>query len=174
MNPYHHFILLAALLCTACAKTPNIPPADLGFLSFEKGPNNLYIVHFTSNVALLTAFKDYENSNQLPPMLICSLNRDTKFSADHAIAIKAEGVVKAKKESKLNHNYIVSLIFYYTNPDGTQRSDNDYNAIKPLLLAQDSIPCKARITYYGFKAYYSKTLLIPAKLMLEKLNTTQS
>ncbi|MBX8572890.1 hypothetical protein K5D36_24735 [Pseudomonas cichorii] len=169
MNIYRSLILLAVLLCAACAKTPRVPQAELTLLSFERGPNNFYIVDFTSNINLLTAFQDYENSNQLPPMLICSLNRDTKFSADHAIAIKAEGVVKAKKESKLNHNYIASLIFYYTNPDGTQRNDNDYDAIKPLLLAQDSIPCKARITYYGFKAYYSDTLLIPTELMLKKL-----
>ncbi|GFM74379.1 hypothetical protein PSCICM_01980 [Pseudomonas cichorii] len=167
MNKHHSFAFLMAILCSACAKTPNIPPADLGFLSFEKGPNNLYIVNFTSNVALLTAFKDYENSNQLTPVLTCSFNGDENFSTDHSINIRAEGRVKAKNQNEPNQDFFAELIFYYNNPDGTQHSINDYDAFKPHLAQQAKIPCKIRITYYGFKAYYTNTLLIPSAPMMQ-------
>ncbi len=169
MNIYRNLIFLAVLLCTSCAKTPNIPAAELTLLSFEQGPNKRYIVNFTSSINLLTAFQDYENSNQLTPMLTCSLNRDTQFSTDHSIDIKAEGLVKLKDANNTSHTFISPLIFYYINPDGTRRNNNDYDAFIPLLSTQTLIPCKVQITYYGFKAYYSKTLFIPSALMLEQM-----
>lgn len=163
-------IYASILLCTACAKTASIPPADLTLSSFGPGPNNLYTINFTSNIDLLNAFNTYENANQLTPMLTCSLDHDLDFSTDHSINVKAEGLVTAKSESKTSYNFLADLVFYYTNLDGTQLDQNSYDVIKPLIAAQTSIPCKVRITAYGYKPYYTNTLLIPSALMMDQMS----
>ncbi|VVN44164.1 hypothetical protein [Pseudomonas fluorescens] len=169
MNRFRTVIYLGVLLCTGCVKTASIPPADLTLSSFELGPANLFTANFNSTVDLQNAFNDYENSNQLSPTLICSLNRDMEFSSEHSIAVKAEGRVNASSQARPNYKFSSDLIFYYTNPDGTQRDLNDYDAIKPLLTSQASIPCKVRITAYGYEAYYTNTLFIPARIMIEQI-----
>jgi len=169
MNSFRAVIYLGVLLCTGCVKTASIPPADLTLSSFELGPANLFTAHFNSTVDLQNAFNDYEKSNQLSPTLICSLNRDMEFSSEHPIAVKAEGRVTASSQAKPNYKFSSDLIFYYTNADGTQRDLNDYDAIKPLLTSQASIPCKVRITAYGYEAYYTNTLFIPARIMIEQI-----
>ncbi|MFI8221852.1 hypothetical protein [Pseudomonas sp. NPDC085632] len=162
-------IYLVILLCTGCVKTAGIPPADLTLSSFALSSNNLFTAYFSSTVDLQNAFNDYEKSNQLIPTLICSLNRDMEFSSEHSIAIKAEGRVTASSQAKPNYKFSSDLIFYYTNPNGTQRDLNDYDAIKPLLTSQASIPCKVRITANGYEAYYTNTLFIPSRVMIEQI-----
>ncbi|MGY1890184.1 hypothetical protein [Pseudomonas sp. SDT291_1_S447] len=169
MNSFRAVIYLGVILCTGCVKTASIPPADLTLSSFELGPANLFTAHFNSTVDLQNTFNDYESSNQLSPTLICSLNRDMEFSSEHPIAVKAEGRVNASSQARPNYKFSSNLIFYYTNADGTQRDLNDYDAIKPLLASQASIPCKVRITAYGYEAYYTNTLLIPSRLMMEQI-----
>lgn len=169
MNSFRAVIYLGVLLCSGCVKTASIPPADLTLSSFGLGPDNLFTAHFSSTVDLERAFNDYEKANQLTPTLICSLNRDTEFSSKHPIAVKAEGRVNASGQVRPNYKFSSNLIFYYTNPDGTQRDLNDYDAIKPLLTSQISIPCKVRITAYGYQAYYSNTLFIPSTVMIQQI-----
>ncbi|PNG41388.1 hypothetical protein A1354_08905 [Pseudomonas asplenii] len=169
MNRFRAVIYLVALLCTGCVKTASIPPAELTLSSFELGPANLFTAHFNSTVDLQNAFNDYESSNQLSPTLICSLNRDMEFSSEHPIAVKAEGRVNASSQARPNYKFSSDLIFYNTNPNGAQRDLNDYDAIKPLLASQASIPCKVRITAYGYEAYYTNTLFIPARIMAEQI-----
>jgi hypothetical protein len=166
MTLHHGFICLALLLCAGCAKTANIPPADLTLSSFEMGPNNLFTVKFKSTVNLTRAFNDYENANQLTPTLTCSLNHDLDFSSEHSINVRAEGLVTAAEKPPQDFAYISELVFYNTKSDGTQHDLNDYEAIKPLLLTQPSVPCKVRITAYGYNAYYSNTLLIPTTAII--------
>ncbi|WP_248807310.1 hypothetical protein [Pseudomonas sp. MWU13-2100] len=170
MTIFRSLIYASILLCTACAKTASIPPADLALSSFELGPNSLYTITFTSNINLLKAFNIYENANQLTPMLTCSLDHDLDFSANHSINVKAEGRVTAKSESKTSYAFITELIFYHTNLDGTQLDQNSYNVIKPLIATNILIPCKVRITAYGYKAYYTNTLLIPSALMMDQMS----
>jgi hypothetical protein len=162
-------IYLVVLLCTGCVKTAGIPPADLTLSSFALSANNLFTAHFSSTVDLQNAFNDYEKSNQLTPTLICSLNRDMDFSSEHSIAVIAEGRVKASSQARPNYKFSSGLIFYYTNSNGTQRDLNDYDAIKPFLASQASIPCKVRITACGYEAYYTNTLFIPARIMIEQI-----
>ncbi|MGX0890945.1 hypothetical protein AB7M22_002953 [Pseudomonas sp. ADAK2 TE3594] len=170
MIRHRSFIYASILLCTACAKTASIPPADLTLSSFGLGSNNLYTIIFTSNIDLLNAFNTYENANQLTPMLTCSLDHDLDFSVDHSINVKAEGRVTSKNESKNNYTFLADLVFYHTNVNGTQLDQNSYDVIKPLIAAQTSIPCKVRITAYGYKAYYTNTLLIPSTLMMDQMS----
>jgi hypothetical protein len=169
MNRLCSITCLAALLCTGCVKTASIPPANLTLSSFGLGPTNLFTAQFNSTVDLQNVFNDAEKANQLPPTLICSLNRDTEFSSEHPIAVKAEGRVNASGQVRPNYKFSSDLIFYYTNPDGTQRDLNDYDAIKPLLTSQTSIPCKVRITAYGYEAYYTNTLFIPSTVMIQQI-----
>jgi hypothetical protein len=169
MNRFRTVIYLGVLLCGGCVKTASIPPADLTLSSFGLGPDNLFTAHFSSTVDLERAFNDYENAHQLTPTLICSLNRDPEFSSEHSITIKAEGRVTASSQAEPNYKFSSDLIFYYTNADGTQRDLNDYDAIKPLLASQASVPCKVRITAYGYEAYYTNTLFIPARIMIEQI-----
>lgn len=169
MNRFRAVIYLVVLFCTGCVKTAGIPPVDLTLSSSVLSSNNLFTAYFSSTVDLQNAFNDYEKSNQLTPTLICSLNRDIDFSSEHSIAIKAEGRVDASSQAKPNYKFSSDLIFYYANPDGTQRDLNDYDAIKPLLTSQTSIPCKVRITAYGYEAYYTNTLFIPARIMAEQI-----
>jgi len=170
MNKSLGAICVAVLLCTGCVKTASIPPADLTLLSFGPGASQLLTARFSSTVDLQRAFNDYENANQLVPTLICSLDGDGDFSTEHEIAVKAEGRVSASSDSQANDRFFSELIFYYRDANGTQRDLNDYDAFKPLLAAQASVPCKVRITAYGYKAYYTHTLLIPSPLMLEQMS----
>ncbi|WLG86900.1 hypothetical protein PSH97_10425 [Pseudomonas cucumis] len=167
---HRSLIYASILLCTACAKTASIPPTDLTLSSFGLGPNNLYTIIFTSNIDLLNAFNTYENANQLTPILTCSLDNDLDFSVDHSINVKAEGRVTSESKSKTNHTFLADLVFYHTNLDGTQLDLNSYDVIKPLIAAQASIPCKVRIAAYGYKAYYTNTLLIPSALMMDQMS----
>jgi len=169
MNLYRGFVYLTLLLCAGCVKTANIPPADLTLSSFELGPNNLFTVKFTSTVDLVNAFNDFENSNQLTPTLICSLDGDMDFSSEHSINIKAEGLVNAISQTRPNYTFTSELVFYNTRPDGTQLDLNDYEAVRPLLVNKALIPCKVRITAYGYKTYYTKSLIIPATKMREQI-----
>ncbi|MCV4290685.1 hypothetical protein OH708_22485 [Pseudomonas capsici] len=164
------FILATALLCTACAKTPNIPRTEIRLSSFEQGPNNHYTVNFTSSIDLMRAFNNYENSNQQNPVLTCSLDRDTNFSTDHVIKTKARGSVKAKDENRLNRDFISEVYFSYSNPNGSESRLSEYDDIKALIEDQVSIPCKVRITAsWGYDSYYTNTFFIPSALILEKV-----
>ncbi|MBX8541075.1 hypothetical protein K5D51_13700 [Pseudomonas cichorii] len=175
MKTYQNFISLAILLCTACAKTPSIPRAELRLSSFERAPHSQYTVSFTSSIDLMHAFNNYENSNQQNPVLTCSLDRDTNFSTDHVIKIKARGSVKAKDQSRLNRDFISEVSFSYSNPDGSESSLNEYNEIKTLIEDQESIPCKVRIApSWGYKNYYTNTFFIPSALILEKVRENNS
>ncbi|MBI6852231.1 hypothetical protein YA0002_05590 [Pseudomonas cichorii] len=175
MNPYHHFILLAALLCTACAKTPNIPRAELRLSSFEQGPHSHYTVRFTSSIDLMRAFNNYENSNQQRPVLTCSLDRDTDFSTDHVIKTKATGLVEAKNQSRLNRDFISEVYFSYSNQKGSESILREYGDIKALIEDQVSIPCKVRLTAsWGYDSYYTNTFFIPSALILEKVRENNS
>ncbi|MBX8617882.1 hypothetical protein K5D48_12580 [Pseudomonas cichorii] len=175
MNIYHSSIFVIALLCTACAKTPNIPRAELRLSSFEQGPNNHYTVNFTSSIDLMRAFNNYENSNQQTPVLTCSLDRDTDFSTDHVIKTKARGSVKAKDESRLNRDFISELYFSYSKPNGSESRLREYADIKALIEDQASIPCKVRITAsWGYDSYYTNTFFIPSALILEKVRENNS
>ncbi|POA50421.1 hypothetical protein C1893_02425 [Pseudomonas sp. MPR-ANC1] len=169
MNSSHCVSVFLMLLCAGCAKTPVIPPAELALLSFEKSANNSFIVNFSSTVNLLIAFNHYERSNQLNPTLICSLDGDMEFSSEHAINVKAEGRVEENSENPSGYEFTTELLFYNVRHDGTQHDLNDYEAIRPLLIKQSFIPCKVRITAYGYKAYYTQTLLIPSTLMQERM-----
>ncbi|MBX8500538.1 hypothetical protein [Pseudomonas lijiangensis] len=175
MKTYQNFIFLAALLCTACAKTPNIPRAELRLLSFETGPHSRYTVSFTSSIDLMRSFNNYENSNQQDPVLMCSLDHDTNFSADHVIKIKARGSVKAKDQSRLNRDFISEVSFSYSNPNGSESSLDEYDEIRTLIEDQVSIPCKVRIApSWGYKNYYTNTFFIPSALILEKVRENNS
>ncbi|MCV4264491.1 hypothetical protein [Pseudomonas capsici] len=170
MNVYRSLICLLAISCTACVKTANIPPAELTLSSFGPAPDYPYTLDFTSSVDLQHAFNDYENSNQLPPMLICSLDPDAEFSIERPINIRAEGRVEASNKTKPNYSFTSKLVFYYYNPDGSQRQHNDFEAIRPLLAKQESVPCKVRITAYGYKAYFTNTLFIPSAIIIEQIS----
>ncbi|MCF5706370.1 hypothetical protein GIV19_03600 [Pseudomonas syringae] len=170
MTKKHNFIFLATLLCTACTKTADIPPADLTLSSYGPGAKNLYTVNFSSNIDLLNAFNSYEKTNQLTPMLICSLEQGTDVSSARPLNIKAEGRVEATLRTKTSYGFASDLVFYYITPEGDQRNQNDYDAIKPLIEKQDVIPCRVRITAYGYNAYYTNTLSIPVPLIMEKMS----
>nr|WP_200979188.1 hypothetical protein [Pseudomonas cichorii] len=172
----HYFsILVTALLCTACAKAPNIPRAELRLSSFEQAPHGRYMVSFTSSIDLMRAFNNYENNNQQNPVLTCSLDRDTNFSTDHVIKTKARGSVKAKDENRLNRDFISEVYFSYSNPNGSESRLSEYDDIKALIEDQVSIPCKVRITAsWGYDSYYTNTFFIPSALILEKVRENNS
>ena len=175
MSIYQSFIFAIALLCTACAKTPNIPRAELRLSSFERGPNNLYTVNFTSSIDLMRAFNNYENSNQQSPVLTCSLDRDTDFSTEHVIKTKATGLVEAKNQSRLNRDFISKVYFSYSNQKGSESILREYGDIKALIEDQVSIPCKVRLTAsWGYDSYYTNTFFIPSALILENVRKNNS
>ncbi|WP_445178061.1 hypothetical protein [Pseudomonas sp. McL0111] len=169
MNLYRAFIYLSILLSAGCVRTASIPPADLTLSSVETGPKNLLIINFSSTVDLANAFNAYENANQLTPTLTCSLDGDMNFSPEHSISMRAEGLVATDSEFKSNFGFYSELVFYNTRADGTQHDLNDYEAIRPRLANQSSIPCKVRITAYGYKAYYTNTLFVPTKQITEQI-----
>lgn len=89
----HLLLMIVVILCSACARVPSQPQAELTYHGIERKNNAIYTIRYSSDMDLLNVFSRAEGEGQLATMLICSLDGDPVFSAEHVIENKFEGVI---------------------------------------------------------------------------------
>lgn len=161
-------VLIFTLLSLGC--NAHKPQAELQYQKFERIDRKLYTIHYTSNMNLLHIFSRSDGDNQLVTRLICSLGNDLVFSADHVIEQKFSGNIYSTGEPPgPPFEYATHGYFTVTHDGGSSEKDLSDAEIQSSLLQQHNVTCKANITVFGYKAYYSKPMLIPVKDILDEL-----
>jgi hypothetical protein len=166
-------ILATALICSACARTPNIPAASLTFVGFANYGDALLYVTLESDQDLSEVFNIYEKQNQNTPKLVCSLNHDKNFDVNHTIKTRGIGLLEADATpSKNGHFYFRSSLSFNTTEEREISIPTPITSgavLEALLAGQESVPCQVYITAYGFKAYYTNTVYIPTANLITHL-----
>ncbi|WP_148050436.1 hypothetical protein [Pseudomonas brassicacearum] len=166
-------ILTTALICSACARTPNIPTASLTFVGFANYGDALLYVTLESDQNLSKVFNIYEKQNQNTPKLVCSLNHDKNFDVNHTIKTRGIGLLEADATpSKNGHFYFRSSLSFNTTEEREISIPTPITSgavLETLLAGQESVPCQVYITAYGFKAYYTNTVYIPTANLITHL-----
>ncbi|MGA8137802.1 MAG: hypothetical protein WCA48_27130 [Pseudomonas gingeri] len=164
-------LMIIAILCSACARVPSQPQAKLTYHGIERRNNAIYTISYSSDIDLLNVFSRADGEGQLATMLICSLDGDPVFSAEHVIEKKFEGVIGIsgktpgppfafKTEGTLN----------VTHNGGTSSKLLSKSELQYLLHQRQEVICKAFITVFGYKAYYSKPMLVPSADIIREVN----
>ncbi|MPR03921.1 hypothetical protein [Pseudomonas kitaguniensis] len=166
-------IFATALIFSACARTPNIPPASLTFKGFERREDSLLYVTLESDQNLSKVFTLYEKKNQNTPKLVCTLNHDKNFDVNHTIKARGVGLLEADATPNNTGKFYFrsSLSFNATEEREVPipTSITSGAVLENLLAGQQSIPCQVYITAYGFKAYYTNTVYIPTAELITHL-----
>ena len=161
-----------ALACTACFSASE-PPATLIFTGFVlKGYN--YELTFDSDTDFFASYWKRDRGTVVTRFLNCSLDDDADFSVDHVLTRFMSGRIEPNEQKALSNTptftYKVLLDFQETNNGGN--SDQHLNAatVNELLVGRSTIPCKVVMTIYWSKPYYSKTMQVPVKALLDVVN----
>lgn len=166
-------IFLLATFILGCTRDPGKPQAVLTYQSIERLNPNLYLVTYTSNMDLLNIFDKAKGDSQLTSMLVCSLDGDTLFSAEHVIKKSFDGVIGVNGKTPGPPFVFKTLGNLVTTDDNWQNRRNlQADELSSLLRAHQHVVCKAAITTFGYKAYYSKPMLIPSQDILREVEKT--
>lgn len=161
------------LSCVGCVKHLQEQPAALNFVRFERVAY-AYKLTFDSDKAFLAA----SYTDKLPVVghwLICSLDDDADFSIEHAFALRRfmrgdiESADQAGKGQPL-FTYSPELNFRETRDGGSSDHALSKTEVNSLLAGRSSIPCKAVMTIVGYAPYYSMTMRVPTKALLDEVN----
>ncbi|QRY80402.1 hypothetical protein JVX91_04585 [Pseudomonas sp. PDNC002] len=164
------FPLLIAAFCSACMKDHHQPTANLTYLRSEPVTGRIsFNLYFASDLDLDDVYSHLEGSGKIGQRLVCSLEREPIFAMDHVIPVFGYGTVDRIGQDSGQYLYSSSLHFSETEDEG--RSDRFINQqrFKEVLAGRTSIPCKVVMNAYGYKAYFSHTLTLPAGELLPLL-----
>lgn len=165
MSKYLWVMVLPFFL--GCAKDHNIPPAKLDYLELSRESENLYKVRFSSDTDLLSVFKP--EGSLIGGLLLCSLGGNNAPKEYGAERYGADGVVHAIQTRSESFVFYSSLTFVENINEGRTQRPLEAQELRMALSAKQSVPCIARFTAYGFKAYYSDVLRIPVRDILREL-----
>lgn len=167
------FGLVALSLLTGCAKTARIPATDLTFISIQ-GEDSILKARFSADRQLTTLFATYEGENQLPPLLTCSLNGDRDLSVNHRISLSAAGTVTPDTDQAEGHRfgYVSTLLLMEKDSSGSTYGVS-LDKVRRALPVNQEVSCSVAITAYGYNAYYTGEMKIPAKKFLQALERPQ-
>ncbi|WP_277594033.1 hypothetical protein [Pseudomonas chlororaphis] len=170
-------LLLLIATCSSCAKDHGKVIADLTFLSIERKDDlPLYTIHYNSNVKLLNLYGEGARDGIAAAFFICALGDDQDLSVGHTPMYYAAGLIKedAIQTSTSAFNFTTRLPLYETPNNGQSNTFLSQSKLNELLTNKQSIPCKAVITAYGYKAYYSNTLQLPVAELLRGINKPET
>lgn len=162
-------ISVLLVLCTACAKDHHKPVAQLTYAGFVSTGNGLYDLEFRSDIDLLNLFQRGEGF--IGGMMHCALSDDTDFSIGHVLQQSGYGSIEpgARGSSGQGFEFVATIFFRETFNEGrSSRSITDAE-LRGLLSGRATIPCKYVATIYGFKPYYSGTLMVPVQDILRAI-----
>ncbi|PXX52165.1 hypothetical protein SAMN05660489_06191 [Pseudomonas sp. LAMO17WK12:I10] len=166
-------LLLLTIACTSCAKDHGQPPVDLDFVSIErKGDLSLYVIHYHSTLNLLNLYGRGIGEGIASTQLICALGSDYDFSIEHEIEHSAYGRIQQAPTHANGpfSDFITEAFLSETLNKGQSRRNLTDDELNRLLASKKTIPCKAVITAYGYKPYYSKPMELPVKDLLREIN----
>jgi hypothetical protein len=167
------WLLLLAIACSSCAKDHEKPPADLSFISVErKADLSLYIIRYESNINLLDLYGRGMGEGIASAQFICALDGDYDFSVEHEIARSAYGRIQADtaQANQPTSIFFTEAFLSETLDKGQSRRDLSVEELNALLANKKTIPCKALITAYGYRPYYSNSMQLPVADLLREIN----
>lgn len=160
--------------CAGCVTHLQEPPAAVTFVRFEK-TRDAYKLTFESNADFLAA----SYTDKLPVVghwLICSLDSDTDFSIDHAFSLRRfmRGLTASADHAgsgpRSSFVYSAELTFSETLDGGASDHRLSKTAVDSLLAGRSGISCKVVMTIAGYAPYYSMTMRVPAKALLDEID----
>ncbi|AKA22722.1 hypothetical protein PCL1606_12670 [Pseudomonas chlororaphis] len=161
------------IACASCAKDHGQPPADLDFVSVErKGDLPLYVIRYHSSLNILDLYGRGTGEGIASARLICALEDDDDFSVEHEIERSAYGRIQQApaRTNGSSSDFITEAFLSETLNKGQSRRNLDADELNRLLANKKALPCKAVITAYGYKAYYSKPMELPVADLLREIN----
>ena len=170
--------LLLAMSGAACSKPPE-PPADLTFVSFTKNgvdQGDHYDLTLMSSIDFYSPAWTAGKRTALTPRLICSLDDDTNFSTKHALRYSLDGYLEPQGQKSADHEvqfpYTSRVHFRGALNEGEDVHYLRAQEINRLLANRSTIPCKVtRAFYFSLTtSYYSKTMYVPVKVLLDEVN----
>jgi len=165
--------LLLMVVCSGCAREHVKPEADLSYMSVERDNRYpIYDVSYSSNINLLDLFDRGEGVGYAAAFLVCALGNDQDFSIGHHMQFAALGSIKGDGQSqeKGTFNYVTSALLSEVSNSGGSRRNLASNELNEILADKSSIPCRVRITAYGYETYYSNAMYIPTADLLREIN----
>ncbi|MGN6085741.1 hypothetical protein [Trinickia sp.] len=167
-------LLPLSLACMGCVAHLQEPPAAMSFVRFEK-TSDAYKLTFNSNADFLAV----PYTDKLPVVghwLICSLDDDTDFSIDHAFSLRrfmrgiTDSAARAGNGQQSSFDYSAELNFKETLNGGASDRVLRKTEIDSLLAGRADILCKVVMTIFGYAPYYSLTMQVPAKALLNEVD----
>jgi len=167
------FISVLLVLCTACAKDHHKPVAQLTYTDFVSIGNGLYDLEFRSDIDLLNLFQRGEGF--IGGMMHCALSDDTDFSIEHVLQQSGYGSIEsgAHGSSDQGFEFVATISFRETFNEGRSSRSITEAELRALLSGKATIPCKYVATIYGFKPYYSGTLMVPVRDVFRELDRSK-
>ncbi|PKA72794.1 hypothetical protein ATI02_5886 [Pseudomonas baetica] len=169
---YKFLLCLLFVYCSGCAKDHVKPAANLNFVSVEREKSLLYVIRYQSDVDVLNLFDRGEREGMASGMLKCALADDQDFSVGKAIRFSAVGLIRSEKDQGNNtkFSYLTHAFVVETSDNRSSERDLSVAEMNQLLSNKKHIPCKVVITAYGYKPYYSNTMIIPVADLLREIN----
>jgi hypothetical protein len=162
--------LLIVSLCSACMRDHHQPIANLAYLRSQPVEGRIsFHLYFASDLDLDEVYSHLEGSGKIGQRLYCSLEREPQFSMGHVIPAFGEGTVERIGQDGGRYLYLSSLHFAETSDEGRSDRFIDQRRFKEILAGRRNVPCKVVMTAYGYKAYFSNILLLPADDLLPML-----
>lgn len=150
------FIGLCFLIISGCQRDHHGPIASLTFVRAEKTDKFAYYdIYFSSDRDLDDVYPD-----PITQFLICSLEPRPVFERDHVIPIFGLAEIRPNPEVR-GFSYIANMHFSETKDGGISDSFIYKDRFKKLTAGLESVPCKVYMTSFGFKAYYSSSMMVP-------------
>jgi len=166
-------LLLLIITCSSCAKDHGKTAADLDFLSIERiNDLNLYTIHYSSNINVMDLYGRGIGEGVASTKLLCALDNDNDFSVEHTLERSAYGLIyqDSPQTTGKKFNFLTKAFLSETLNLGQSRRDLSISELNRLLSNRETIPCKVVITAYGFKPYYSNSMLLPTADLLREIN----
>jgi hypothetical protein len=162
--------LLIALACSACMKDHHQPIANLAYLRVEPEAERVsFNLFFASEIDLDEVYSRLDGSGKIGQSLSCSLERDPVFAMDHVIPLFGSGTLERVGQEQGRYLYRSSLHFSETTDEGRSDRFIDQRRFNEALAGRTTVPCKVVMTAYGYRAYFSNTLMLPAGEVLPLL-----
>lgn len=162
--------LLIALSCSACMKDHHQPIANLAYLHAEADAGRVsFNLFFASDIDLDEVYSHLDGSGKIGQSLRCSLGREPVFAMDHVIPLFGSGTVERAGQEQGRFLYRSSLHFAETTDEGRSERFIDQQRFIEALAGRSTVPCKVVMTAYGYRAYFSNTLMLPAGELLPLL-----
>ncbi|QXH49528.1 hypothetical protein KSS94_16400 [Pseudomonas fakonensis] len=167
--------ILIVTLLLLCACESGRPRAHLTYLDIERIGSNDYVIHYSADMDLLNVLVDDRGTGQITNFLICSLDGDPLFSADHEIEKSFWGDIGGKGRTPgPPYRFATRGSLSLTLDEGGSQRDLDSTELRHMLAQRESVPCKARIANFIYKIYFSHSMWIPTADILREIDKPAS